>query len=126
LEQQFWALHGLLTHASVFGDDRVSEIQRREFELASQIHDRQERVLALATHHVSEMVRHGWSKGDEVECSNWIQQVRDEGSSAKLVPLLLSQSWILVHLSRYREGLAVAEEALAGCVARPHLYDFGW
>jgi tetratricopeptide (TPR) repeat protein len=113
IEEHVRTLNDMAGFVARSDNQRCIQILNRAIELAPQILDPVLRTRELATSHINRIVLRGWSKVDEAECRRWIDQARPQISSRELAPLLLQFSWVLVHLSRYREALAVAEEALA-------------
>jgi DNA-binding winged helix-turn-helix (wHTH) protein/tetratricopeptide (TPR) repeat protein len=113
IEEHVRTLNDMAGFVARSDNQRCIQILNRAIELAPQILDPGLRTRELATSHINRIVLRGWSKVDEAECRKWIDQARPQISSRELAPLLLQFSWVLVHLSRYREALAVAEEALA-------------
>jgi DNA-binding winged helix-turn-helix (wHTH) protein/tetratricopeptide (TPR) repeat protein len=112
IEEHVRTLNDMAGFVARSDNQRCIQILNRAIELAPQILDPVLRTRELATSHINRIVLRGWSKVDEAECRRWIDQARPQISSRELAPLLLQFSWVLVHLSRYREALAVAEEAL--------------
>src|SRR6202023_901872 len=113
IEEHVRTLNDMAGFVARSDNQRCIQILNRDSELAPQIVDPVLRTRELATSHINRIVLRGWSKADEAECRSWIDQARPQISSRELAPLLLQFSWVLVHLSRYREALAVAEEGLA-------------
>jgi DNA-binding winged helix-turn-helix (wHTH) protein/tetratricopeptide (TPR) repeat protein len=113
IEEHVRTLNDMAGFVARSDNQRCIQILNRAIELAPQILDPVLRTRELATSHINRIVLRGWSKVDEAECRRWIDQARPQISSRELAPLLLQFSWVLVHLSRYREALAVAEEGLA-------------
>ena len=92
---------------------RCIQLLDRAIELAPQITDPVLRIRELAASHINKTVLQGWTAQDAANCREWIERARPHLTSRELAPLLLQFSWILVHLSRYRDALQAAEEALA-------------
>jgi DNA-binding winged helix-turn-helix (wHTH) protein/tetratricopeptide (TPR) repeat protein len=113
IEEHVRTLNDMAGVVARFDNERCIQILNRAIEIAPKISDPVLRTRELATSHINRIVLQGWSKQDATECRGWIEQVRPHISSRELAPLLLQSSWVLVHLSRYREALAAAEEALA-------------
>jgi DNA-binding winged helix-turn-helix (wHTH) protein/tetratricopeptide (TPR) repeat protein len=113
IEDHVRALNDMAGVVARFDKQRCIQILNKAIEIAPQICDLSLRTRELATSHINRIVLQGWSKQDEAECTGWIDKVRPLLSSRELAPLLLQFSWILVHLSRYREALATTEEAFA-------------
>ena len=107
------ALNDMAGVVSRFDNSRCIQILNRAIELAPQISDPGLRTRELATSRINRIVLQGWTQNHEAECRAWIEQARPHITSRELAPLLLQFSWILVHLSRYREACAIVDEALA-------------
>ncbi len=113
IEEHIRTLNDMAGFVSRSDNQRCIRILNRAIEMAPQILDPILRTRELATSHINRIVLQGWSKQDEAECRGWLDKARPLLSSQELAPLLIGFSWILVHLSRYREALATSEEALA-------------
>src|SRR3984893_1233899 len=113
IEEHVRTLNDMAGFVARSDNQRCIRILNRAIEVAPQLFDPVLRTRELPTSHINRIVLRGWSKVDEAECRRWIDQARPQISSRDLAPLLLQFSWVLVHLSRYREALTVAEEALA-------------
>jgi DNA-binding winged helix-turn-helix (wHTH) protein len=113
IEEHVRALNDMAGVVARVDNERCIQLLNLAIEIAPKIADPVLRTLELATSHINRIVLHGWSKTDETECRGWIERVRPHVSSRDLAPLLLQFSWVLAHLSRYRDALATTEEGLA-------------
>ena len=119
LDEQVRAILNMVGTVAAVDHDRSIQLLDHAIEIAPRIEDPAVRASALAGSHLSRVVLQGWSKGDEVQCRLWIDEVRRQGGAADLAPLLAPFSWMLLHLSLYREALGLAEEALANFDQNP-------
>lgn len=107
------ALNGSVPLVAQVDGQRSIQMLDRAIEIGLQIEDPALRTLALANSHINRIVLRASFKDSEAECRGWIDKIRALGNAAELAPPLLRLSWVQVHLSRHREALASAEEALA-------------